>query len=181
MANTPLLACSARFNAWAYRGVSKRRTCVKLETGTKGAPSRRPYCVTKPVSRVLYRAAKARRWPFISSGPCGALHATNPGGSSESWLEPVSRFRAAPIRSCSRWGLPCRLCYQRRGALLPHPFTLTPQCRLRYREAVCFLLHYPWGHPRRRLSGTVLPWSPDFPLRRTRNLRRSGHPACWQR
>src|SRR5262249_20190387 len=32
---------------------------------------------------------------------------------------------AAPIRSCSRWGLPCRLCYQRRGALLPHPFTLT--------------------------------------------------------
>jgi len=33
--------------------------------------------------------------------------------------------RAAPIRSCSRWGLPCRPCYQERGALLPHPFTLT--------------------------------------------------------
>jgi|GEM_PF-5561150 len=31
---------------------------------------------------------------------------------------------AAPIRSCSRWGLPCRFCYQSRGALLPHPFTL---------------------------------------------------------
>src|SRR4026209_1785345 len=35
MANTPLLACSARFNAWAYRGVSKRGTCVKLEAGAK--------------------------------------------------------------------------------------------------------------------------------------------------
>src|SRR3954465_14417800 len=32
--------------------------------------------------------------------------------------------RAVPIWSCSRWGLPCRLCCQRRGALLPHHFNL---------------------------------------------------------
>lgn len=32
---------------------------------------------------------------------------------------------AAPIRSCVRWGLPCRPCYQVRGALLPHRFALT--------------------------------------------------------
>ena len=31
---------------------------------------------------------------------------------------------AAPIRFCSRWGLPCRFCYQKRGALLPHRFDL---------------------------------------------------------
>ena len=30
-----------------------------------------------------------------------------------------------PIWSCSEWGLPCHSCYQERGALLPHPFTLT--------------------------------------------------------
>ena len=30
---------------------------------------------------------------------------------------------ATPIRSCSRWGLPCRRRYRRRGALLPHRFT----------------------------------------------------------
>lgn len=30
-----------------------------------------------------------------------------------------------PIRSCSRWGLPCRRRCRRRGGLLPHPFTLT--------------------------------------------------------
>ena len=33
--------------------------------------------------------------------------------------------RVIPIRFCSRWGLPCRRCHQRRGGLLPHPFTLT--------------------------------------------------------
>jgi hypothetical protein len=31
---------------------------------------------------------------------------------------------AVPIRSCSRWGLPCHLRYRRRGALLPHHFNL---------------------------------------------------------
>jgi len=36
----------------------------------------------------------------------------------------INARRAAPIRSCSRWGLPCRLRCRRRGALLPHPFTL---------------------------------------------------------
>src|SRR5579871_4420002 len=35
------------------------------------------------------------------------------------------RFRVAvPIRSCSRWGLPCRFRCRKRGALLPHLFTL---------------------------------------------------------
>lgn len=42
------------------------------------------------------------------------------------WALDCSRVRVVPIRSCSRWGLPCRRCYQRRGGLLPHPFTLTP-------------------------------------------------------
>jgi len=42
-----------------------------------------------------------------------------PGQQSGNWLY------VAPIWSCSRWGLPCRHCCQRRGALLPHPFTLT--------------------------------------------------------
>ncbi len=38
---------------------------------------------------------------------------------------PAAQGGAIPIWSCSRWGLPCRFCYQPRGALLPHPFTLT--------------------------------------------------------
>ena len=35
------------------------------------------------------------------------------------------RKHAVPIWHCSRWGLPCRPCCQRRGGLLPHLFTLT--------------------------------------------------------
>jgi len=30
-----------------------------------------------------------------------------------------------PIWPCSDWGLPCHHCYQWRGGLLPHRFTLT--------------------------------------------------------
>jgi len=86
-----------------------------------------------------------------------------------------SSLHAAPIRFCSRWGLPCRLRCRKRGALLPHRFTLTAahlpfpefeEVRGRGAAAVCSLWHCPWGHPRRTLSGTVCPWSPDFPPRR---------------
>jgi hypothetical protein len=37
---------------------------------------------------------------------------------------------AVPIRSCSRWGLPCRPCCQGRGALLPHRFALARGARM---------------------------------------------------
>jgi hypothetical protein len=39
---------------------------------------------------------------------------------------------ATPIRFCSRWGLPCQPCYQRRGALLPHRFDLTAPKQRRF-------------------------------------------------
>jgi hypothetical protein len=80
------------------------------------------------------------------------------------WKGPgaLQERRVAPIRFCSWWGLPCRPRYRGRGALLPHPFTLTPGPSP---GAVCFLWHCPWGCPRRTLSGTTFPWSPDFPLR----------------
>ena len=64
------------------------------------------------------------------------------------------KLRVAPIRSCSRWGLPCRFGCPSRGALLPHRFTHA--CRpLPDPSAVCFLWHCPWGHPRRVLPGTA--------------------------
>ena len=42
---------------------------------------------------------------------------------------PTSAPPAAPIRSCSRWGLPCRPRRRGRGALLPHRFTLADCAR----------------------------------------------------
>ena len=44
--------------------------------------------------------------------------------------------RAVPIRSCSRWGLPCRFRRRKRGALLPHRFTLAAAKRNAPRRSV---------------------------------------------
>ena len=54
-----------------------------------------------------------------------AVHLTQPTRMTGLETAPRVAPRAIPIRSCSRWGLPCRFCYQSRGGLLPHPFTLT--------------------------------------------------------
>jgi hypothetical protein len=76
--------------------------------------------------------------------------------------------RDVPIRSCSRWGLPCRLRCRRRGALLPHPFTLAPG-RGPKRFAFCGAIPgvAPGGRyppPIRRGARTFLP----FPERKER-------------
>jgi len=131
-----------------------------------GAPNRRQPglrlpvgCARGPISRVLFPFG---RRPFLWDACCHAPQATNPRASAGSGLRVAPRD--APIRSCSRWGLPCHPCCQGRGALLPHPFDLAAiPDRVRDRAAVCFLLHCPWGHPRRALPATVDPWSPDFP------------------
>ena len=80
---------------------------------------------------------------------------------------------AVPIRFCSRCGLPCRFRCRIRGALLPHLFTLTPSGD----GAVRSLWHFPWGRPRRTLSGTVCRWSPDFPPPQPFDHSGSGRPA----
>ncbi len=56
-----------------------------------------------------------------------------------------------------------------------HPY-LPSQLALR-RQAVRSLWHFPWGCPRRTLSGTVCQGSPDFPPRRPFGTCRSGRPA----
>jgi len=79
----------------------------------------------EPISRILSAARSGRaiiplgrallRGSSDLPGSCGApsRHAVPEGTSS-------------PIWSCSVWGLPCHRHYWRRGALLPHLFTLTP-------------------------------------------------------
>jgi len=112
------------------------------------------------------------RWPFLWGCRCRRPQATNPGAVRRRTCGLRVQAARAPIRSCSRWGLPCRACYQPRGALLPHRFTLA--CR-QAGGRFPFLWHCPWGCPRRMLSGTVSPWSPDFPP-----LLSGGHPADWR-
>jgi len=68
---------------------------------------------TIPLGRALLRASRDQ--PGRRDGNVPA---------SSAWDFAPHRPPAAPIRSCSRWGLPCRPRYRGRGALLPHRFTL---------------------------------------------------------
>jgi hypothetical protein len=110
-------------------------------------------------------------WPFLWDARYRAPRATDPDGRAET---PLASRPAIPTWSCSRWGLPCRRRCRRRGALLPHHFTLTAR---RTGVGGVFLWHFPWGRPRRALPGTAFPWSPDFPLPAGAE---SGHPAVWR-
>ena len=78
---------------------------------------------SRPVSRVLSAAETAGR-PFLWDGIRTPPRATHPDDRPGEGLT-VSR-RVVPIRSCSRWGLPCRRRCRKRGGLLPRRFTLTP-------------------------------------------------------
>ncbi len=134
----------------------------------------------RPVSRVL-SAPFGVEQPFLWDARYRAPRATNPGGRAGMPLAAaLARWPAAPIRSCSRWGLPCRPCCQGRGALLPHRFTLAVARGCPRGMAVCFLWHFPWGRPRRPLAGTVFPWSPDFPPPRLRAAA-AAQPSGWGR
>ncbi len=78
-----------------------------------------------------------------------------------------------PIRSCSRWGLPCQFCHQNCGMLLPHPFTLTlmnSQLEIRMGGLLsvalslrlnCCQFKSHWALP-----SILFSWSPDFPHQR---------------
>ena len=88
---------------------------------------------------------------------------------------PRGKKRVAPIRFCSRWGLPCRPRCRVRGALLPHPFTLTLQAG---RSAFCGTVPGvapAGGYPAPFLHGarTFLP-GPEGPERPPGRLIRSG-------
>ncbi len=83
----------------------------------------------------------------------------------------------APIRSCSRWGLPCRARCRPRGALLPHLFTLTCRAGDRRGGRFVFCGAIPGVTPAGRYP------APYFHGARTflpTDLRRaSGRPADW--
>ena len=144
----------------------------KLAGARRGAPS--PH-ISRPVSRVL----------------CGA-GPRHPARDDHSSGTPVARRLEQPTRTAgsghrSRAVPPLARRRPRRpySVLLPVGFAVPPAlpsarcaltapfhpCRGRA-MAVCFLWHFPWGRPRRTLSGTACPWSPDFPPRC-----RGGRPA----
>ena len=125
------------------------------------------------------RRLAATRRPFLWDAHCCAPHATNPGDGAEMPLRHVDlrrRSPAAPIRSCSRWGLPCRPCRQGRGALLPPRFTLAcdgPKSGAGGLFSVALSL----GSPPPAVSRHRIPVEPG--LSSSALAHASGRPAVW--
>ena len=101
---------------------------------------------------------------------------TRTAGSGHNPEAALSRQpRAVPIRSCSRWGLPCRRRCCRRGALLPHHFTLTAAklaCHGGMFSVALSLGSHPPDVIRHRLSA-----EPGLSSPATFRFRRSGRPT----
>ena len=82
--------------------------------------------VSRSVSRVLY----GEIWLKIprdshSSGTDVTTRLVQPTRMTGPEIGCKQSSRVIPIRSCSRWGLPCHIHYWMRGGLLPRLFTLT--------------------------------------------------------
>ena len=71
-----------------------------------------------------------------------------------------------PYSVLPRWACRAGPVAATRGALYRTVSPLPFPAKYTTKPAVCSLWHFPWGYPRRTLSGTVCPWSPDFPPRR---------------
>jgi hypothetical protein len=91
-----------------------------------------------------------------SSGRCVTA------GLKQPTREPCGPHASSPIWSCSRWGLPCHACYQPRGALLPHHFTLT--CTARKQPGGIFSVALSMGSRPPGVTWRPVRRSPDFPL-----------------
>ena len=121
--------------------------------------------------------ALRRTWrPFIWGRRHRRPQCNQPGQQRENTLRRARRpprpslFGLAPGGACRAATVASRAVRSYR--------TLSPLPRRT--GAVCFLWRYPWGRPRRSLSGTLISWSPDFPPSRELAPRNSGRPADWR-
>jgi len=96
-----------------------------------------------------------RRLPGASSNQPGRQDPDTDPGAASSAAPPL--FGLAP-------GGVCRAADVAAGAVRSYR-TVSPLLQLKTQRAaaVCSLWHFPWARARRMLSGTVGPWSPDFP------------------
>src|SRR5882757_2500311 len=99
-----------------------RRPRRRTQHRQKCRRSQRMRCVDRGTKRKCPLGGEVRK----PSSVCGD-HSSRPvvAGGLEQPTRSHRAGNATPVWSCFGWGLPCPLCHQRGGALLPHRFTLT--------------------------------------------------------
>ena len=108
----------------------------KLPLGGKTKRPGRLRCKPSSVPSGARAGAVGRRRPFIWTRPYGRA----PPGQARQAAYPRRNGLSRTIVAawpCTRWGLPCRRHHGRRGALLPHLFTLTGVQAARPCAGVC--------------------------------------------
>ena len=134
--------------------------------GPDAGGGRREEGGSRPVSRVL-------SWTIIPLG-CTSPYTSSdlPGNTRGPRAAVGSKLPSAysPIWPCSERGLPCHVCYQTRGALLPHRFTLTSSGRTRRFGGLLSVALSVGSRPPGVTWRPTL-WSPDFPPRRAPHTR----------
>ena len=115
--------------------------------------------------------------PFLYRPPYGWALAANPGDGAGCPCGHPEGHRRSPLFGLAPGGV----CHASpvAGAAVRSYRTLSPLPPGRSATVVCSLWHFPWGRPRRQLTGTVFPWSPDFPLV-SAGADPSGRPAAWR-
>jgi hypothetical protein len=93
--------------------------------------------------------------------------------------QPKPTPSAAPTWSCSRWGLPCRRRCRRRGALLPHHFTLAARRPRAERVWRCVSVALSLGSPPPGVTRHRASVEPGLSSLRRANPTKSGHPTVW--
>lgn len=137
----------------------------------------------RPVSRVLSAPSHGfpwcRGWTAIPLGrPLPDASRDRPGRRRGNALRPSEEGRVPPLFGLAPGGV-CPATPVTGGAVRSYrTLSPLPDARKIGGRAVYFLWHFPWGRPRRTLSGTVFPWSPDFPP--SGQSPKSGRPAVWR-
>jgi hypothetical protein len=135
-------------------------------------PRASPSHISRPVSRVLCGASRELTRDGHSSGTPVARRFKQPtrtaGSGHRSWNNAAAC--AVTPSTPSLCGFAPGGVYRAAGVAVSavrscRTISPLPRAAPRGAAAVCFLWHFPWGRPRRTLSGTACLWSPDFPLR----------------
>ena len=127
-------------------GSSKGNGCLRRKMASRWSPA---------VSRVLFPRSLPCAGGGHSSGPPVAGRLKRPTQDLESTRATPAGCPAIPLRSCSRWGLPCPSRHRESGVLLPRRFTLACSRGCPRAQAVCFLLHFPSSHLDWPLTSTL--------------------------
>jgi hypothetical protein len=140
--------------------VSRSWQSPRLEEALPTAFEVRQECqpACKPGS--VGRARRPTWRPFLWDARCRTPLATNPGDWAEDSLEHKAPRRPYSVLLPVGFTVPPAIAG---GAVRSYrTFSPLPAAGSRRSQS---LWHFPWGRPRRTLSGTVSSWSPDFPPR----------------